>query len=533
MKILITDPITDAGISILEQSSLDVLYLPESSEADIKSVSSDVEGWIIRSGTKIDEHMIHVSKNLRVIGRAGVGVDNIDIQTATRKGIVVMNTPDVNTISAAEHTIALMLSLSRNIHLGHLGLEKGEWHRHRLIGTELRGKTLGIVGLGKIGCEVMQRCRSFGMKIIGYDPFVNEDMFSKNEIEIVELDSLTSRSDYISVHVPLNDNTKDLFNLDRLRSMKPSARIINVARGGIINEEDLSKALRDSEIAGAAIDVFTVEPIDANHPLVGVPNILLSPHLGASTSEAREGVSRSICEQVRDYLLNEKLVNAVNIPIANLSKLNEIKSFLDLSELLGRIQSQIIKGPIKKVFIECQGTADEIKLISLAFLKGVLQEHVPDRINYINAETIAKELGLEVLIRYSSVESNYNNLISSIVTSHGHEYQFDGSVFDDHNPRLVNVLGREMEVLPKGTMLFIENNDVPGVIGSVGTFLGSLNINIAAYLLNRNVEKDNAFAVIRLDNSLNNEDLINLKDFKDIQSVKQINIEYSNKTISF
>jgi D-3-phosphoglycerate dehydrogenase len=371
------------------------------------------------------------------------------------------------------------------------------------------------------------------MKIIGYDPFVNEDMFSKNEIEIVELDSLTSRSDYISVHVPLNDNTKDLFNLDRLRSMKPSARIINVARGGIINEEDLSKALRDSEIAGAAIDVFTVEPIDANHPLVGVPNILLSPHLGASTSEAREGVSRSICEQVRDYLLNEKLVNAVNIPIANLSKLNEIKSFLDLSELLGRIQSQIIKGPIKKVFIECQGTADEIKLISLAFLKGVLQEHVPDRINYINAETIAKELGLEVLMRYSSVESNYNNLISSIVTSHGHEYQFDGSVFDDHNPRLVNVLGREMEVLPKGTMLFIENNDVPGVIGSVGTFLGSLNINIAAYLLNRNVEKDNAFAVIRLDNSLNNEDLINLKDFKDIQSVKQINVEYSNKTISF
>ena len=525
MKILITDPITDAGISILEQGSLEVLYLPEGSEADIKSVSNDVEGWIIRSGTKINEQMINSSKNLQVIGRAGVGIDNIDIRAATRNGIVVMNTPDVNTISAAEHTIALMLSLSRNIHHGHAGLEKGEWNRHRLVGSELRGKTLGIVGLGKIGREVQQRCKSFGMNIIGYDPFVNKEMLNKDEIKVVDLDFLTSKSDYISVHVPLNDNTKNLFNLERLKLMKSTARIINVARGGIINEEDLSKALRDSEIAGAAIDVFMVEPINAEHPLIGAPNILLSPHLGASTSEAKEGVSRSICEQVRDYLLNEKLVNAVNMPISDLSKLNEIKPFLNLSELLGRIQSQVTPGAIKKISIQCQGSANEIKPVLLAFLKGLLEKRIPDRINYINAESIAKELGIKIVLQYSTKESNYNNLISVIVKSHDHQYQFDGSIFDDKNPRLVNILGRKMEVLPKGTMLFIENNDVPGVIGSVGTFLGSLNINIAAYLLNRNGQNNNAFAVIRLDNALSNENLINLENFKDIQSIKQINIE--------
>jgi len=524
MKILVSDPITEAGLSILTEAGLDVIYLPEGSEDEKHKAAVDVDGWIIRSGTQVKADMINSAQNLQVIGRAGVGVDNIDITAATRKGIVVMNTPDVNTISAAEHTVALMLALSRNIPQGHSGLEKGEWNRHRLEGTELRNKTLGIVGLGKIGREVMERCRSFRMNIIGYDPFVNQDMFNEDEIQITDLDTLTESADYITVHVPLNENTKNIFDLDRLKLMKSSARIINVARGGIINEKDLAQALKEDVIAGAAIDVFTAEPIDRSHPLVGVPNILLSPHLGASTTEAKEGVSRAICEQVRDYLLHEKLNNALNMPLSNLSKLKEIQPFLDCAELLGHIESQLVTGPIKKVSMECQGTADEIRPLSLAFLKGLLEPHVPDRINYINAETIAKELGLEVDIHYSNTESNYLNLISVRVTADDIAYRLDGSVFDDQHLRLVNILGREMEVTPRGPMLFVENNDVPGVIGKVGTLLGDLNINIAAYLLNRSGENGKAFAVIRLDKPLDEDGLNTLAGLNELGSVKQIHV---------
>ena len=524
MKVLVSDPITDIGMSILNEAGLDIVYLPDGTPEEKQNAAQDVQGWIIRSGTQITADMIQSAKNLQVIGRAGVGVDNIDFPSATRKGVVVMNTPDVNTISAAEHTVALMLTLSRNIHRGHSELEKGEWNRHQLVGTELRNKTLGIVGLGKIGREVMERCRSFGMNMIGYDPFVSQNMFREDEIKIVDLDTLTQTADYITLHVPLNDQTINLFNYDRLCRMKSSARIINVARGGIINEEDLAKAVSEEKIAGAAIDVFTAEPIDGTHPLVGIPNIVLSPHLGASTKEAKEGVSRAICEQVRDCLLHEKLSNALNMPISDMVKLKEIQPYLGLAEMLGQIQSQIAEGPIDHVSIECYGTADEIKPISLACLKGLLQSRVPERINYINAETIAKELGVEIDLHYSTADSSYVNLISTKVTINDVVYQLDGSVFDDHRPRLVNMLGREMEVTPQGTMLLVENNDVPGVIGNVGTLLGNLNINIAAYLLNRNGENGKAFAVIRVDNPLTKSDLKKLSQIEDIQSVNQIHI---------
>ena len=524
MKVLVSDPITDIGMSILNEAGLDIVYLPDGTPEEKQNAAQDVQGWIIRSGTQITADMIQSAKNLQVIGRAGVGVDNIDFPSATRKGVVVMNTPDVNTISAAEHTVALMLTLSRNIHRGHSELEKGEWNRHQLVGTELQNKTLGIVGLGKIGREVMERCRSFGMNMIVYDPFVSQNMFREDEIKIVDLDTLTETADYITLHVPLNDQTINLFNYDRLCRMKSSARIINVARGGIINEEDLAKAVSEEKIAGAAIDVFTAEPIDGTHPLVGITNIVLSPHLGASTKEAKEGVSRAICEQVRDCLLNEKISNALNMPILDMTKLKKIQPYLGLAEMLGQIQSQIAEGPIDHVSIECYGTADEIKPISLACLKGLLQSRVPERINYINAETIAKELGVEIDLHYSTADSSYVNLISTKVTINDVVYQLDGSVFDDHRPRLVNMLGREMEVTPQGTMLLVENNDVPGVIGNVGTLLGNLNINIAAYLLNRNGENGKAFAVIRVDNPLTKSDLKKLSQIEDIQSVNQIHI---------
>ncbi len=531
MKILISDPIADNGLDILNKSGLDTLYLPEATTEEILRYSKDIHGWIIRSGTIISSDIINQCQNLQVIGRAGVGVDNIDFTSATRKGVIIMNTPDVNTISAAEHTVALILALSRNIHLGHLSLNDGKWNRNELVGSELRNKTLGIIGLGKIGREVMSRCRSFNMNLIGFDPFINQDILSDNEIRITDLDTLTETADYITIHVPLSDKTRDLFNYERLCRMKSDARIINVARGGIINENDLAKILKEEKISGAAIDVFTSEPINKNHPLVGVPNILLSPHLGASTIEAKDGVSRTICEQVRDYLISGKLTNALNMPISNMETLNDIKSLLDLAELLGSIQSQMSIGPIKSISIECQGKINEPKSIALAFVKGLLESIVPERINYINAETIAKELGLTIEFHYSSSESSYLNLISTKVIINNKTIQLDGSVFDDGRPRIVNILGREMEVTPKGAMLFVENKDIPGVIGKVGTMLGNLKINIAAYLLNRDIKNDSAFAVIRVDNSLSDRDLEALLDIEEINSVQQIIIPQANQGI--
>ena len=282
-KILITDPISDNGLKILEDENLEIIYKPSISNDELEALLPTINGWIIRSGTNISKKHIEEAKSLSIIGRAGVGVDNIDINAATSSGVVVMNLPDGNTISAAEHTMSLLSALSRNVHEGHLGLMKGEWNRHHVVGNELKDKTIGIVGLGKIGREVMKRALSYDMNVIGHDPFVNQEMFDPDTIKIVDIDYLTTESDFITVHVPLIDATRDLFDINRLKMMKTSSRIINVARGGIINEKDLSIALNEGIIAGAAIDVFVKEPIENDHPFLSTKNLLITPHLGAFT----------------------------------------------------------------------------------------------------------------------------------------------------------------------------------------------------------------------------------------------------------
>ena len=522
MKILISDPITNKGLSILKDANFDLIELPNASDKDKAEACKDVQGWVIRSGTSVTAQMIESAKKLVVIGRAGVGVDNIDIEAATRRGVVVMNTPDVNTISAAEHTVAIILSLSRNIAEGNSSLKKGQWNRNELVGSELRNKTLGIVGLGKIGQEVLTRCRAFGMNVIGYDPYMNKDKFNPEEIKIVDLDNLTKNSDYITVHVPLNDSTRDLFNYEQLIKMKSNARIVNVARGGIINEVDLARVLNEGKIAGAAIDVFTSEPLEDKNPLLKANNILLTPHLGASTEEAKEGVSLAICEQIRDYIINEKLNNAINMPISDMAKLKEIKFNLDLSELMGNIQGQLNQGSIKRVQVECSGTMDETKPAALAFLKGLLKNRVPDRVNYINAESIAIELGISIEHSFTNDSGPFTNLIRSRVSAELGATRIGGSVFDGNRIRLVNILGYEMEVNPYGTMLFMRNDDVPGVIGSVGYTLGKANINIGAYFLSREMKEGEAFSVVRVDNTLSEKVINDLRSIPHILSVHQL-----------
>jgi len=522
MKILVSDPITENGLSVLKDANFDVVELPDGTPEEIAKASRDIHGWVIRSGTKVTAKMIENAENLNVIARAGVGLDNIDIPVATRRGVVVMNTPDVNTISAAEHTIAIMLTLSRNITTGDLGIKQGEWNRHALVGTELRNKTLGIVGLGKIGREVLTRCRSFGMNILGYDPYISQDLFNVEEVKIVDIDELTAEADYITIHVPLNNSTHDLFDYDRLSSMKSTARIVNVARGGIINEIDLAKALKKGKIAGAAIDVFSSEPVEDRNPLLSAPNIVLTPHLGASTEEAKEAVSMAVCEQVRDYLIYEKLINAVNMPFSNITKLKEIKVNLELAELMGNIQGQLNPGVIKRIQVECSGTMDEAKPAALAFIKGLLTNRIPDRVNYINAESLAVELGISIEHSYTSDSGSYTNLIRTRLSGGSKPTRIAGCVFEGNRIRLVNILGYEMDVNPYGTMLFTRNKDVPGVIGNVGTILGKADVNIGGYLLSREMNEDEAFSVVRVDNPVSNKVLNQLRNLPEIISVEQL-----------
>jgi len=525
-KVLVTDPISDKGLAIITDAGLELIYEPALSPEVLNEVVSDVHGWVIRSGTTITAEHLALAKNLQVIGRAGVGVDNIDIKAATNKGVLVMNMPDGNTISAAEHTMALISTLSRNIQLGHLGLVNGEWNRHALVGNELRGKTLGIVGLGRIGREVIKRAQGFEMKILGYDPYVNQEMFNSEKVKVVDLDELTTESDFISVHVPLTNNTRDLFDAERLATMKPTARIINVARGGIINETDLENALNNGVIAGAALDVFVSEPLGEDHPLVTAKNILITPHLGASTHEAKEGVSLGICEQVRDFLKEEKLSNPINMPILDMSKLKALTPFLDLAEVLGKIQFQLCDGPVKSVSVECFGNIDDAKPVALSFIKGILSESADVRLNFINTGAIAEDRGISFSHSYNSDSDSvsFSNLIMTHVTTQNGTTEVAGSVFGDNHARLVDIKGYEVDVRPEGVMVLIQNKDVPGVIGRVGMILGDAGVNIAEYLLSRSSDSDTAFSIIKIDEKLSDSVLNTLNDMGEILTIKQLQI---------
>ena len=524
-KILVSDPIADKGIEVLENAGFEVIYNPNPSNDELQSYLSDIDAWVIRSGTKISSEELSDTRNLKVIGRAGVGVDNIDIKSATNKGIIVMNMPDGNTISAAEHTMAMMMALSRNIQIGHMTIINGEWSRKTLVGSELKGKILGVIGLGRIGREVIKRALGLEMKIIGYDPFVNEDVFDSENIEIMDLDELTKISDYISLHIPLIESTQYLFDIDRLKMMKESARLINVARGGIVNEKDLSFALNNGIIAGAAIDVFEEEPLDLDNPLIKSQNILLTPHLGASTHEASEGVSFGICRQVKDYLLESKLSNPINMPIQDISQLKQIQSLLDLSETMGKISCQLLdNSPLESVSVECMGDIEDSKPIALSLLIGLIQSMTDINVNFVNIASIAQERGIEFTHSVSSEQSSYSNLVKLKILSKETEIKIEGSASGKNDYRIVNVLDYELDFKPEGNMLFIKNKDVPGVVGKIGVLLSKFDINIGEYLLSRSHPDEFAYSVIKVDSIIKFELIEKLLQNDEIMSINQIKI---------
>ena len=521
-KILITDPISDNGMKILKDKGLEVHYHPESDLNQIKDVIEKIDGWIIRSGTKINQELINHAKELKVIGRAGVGVDNIDIDSATDRGVVVMNVPDGNTISAAEHTMALISALSRNVQLGHLSLLKGEWRRSELVGNELKGKILGVVGLGKIGREVIKRALGYEMEIMGYDPYVNKQLFDSDKMQIVDFEELVRNSDYITVHVPLIESTRGLFDYHTLSKMKPSARIVNVARGGIINESDLARILNEEKIRGAAIDVFENEPVSLDNSLVSAKNILITPHLGASTVEAKEGVSTSICNQVTDFLINDQLTNAINLPLTDMGLLKTLAPYLKLGDVMGSFLSQLVDSPIELLEVEGFGVVNDIKPVMLSLLKGLLKKVTDIRVNYVNVLSIAEERGIGIKFSYNSASVSYSNLINARIKTEVAEYSIEGCVLDEKIIKITKIMGYQIDVSPIGQMLLIQNNDIPGVVGKVGSMLGANNVNIAEFILSRKSSGNKAYSIIKIDESVSEQILEDLSSLDEVIDVKQI-----------
>ncbi len=505
MKILITDPIEQRCVDILTREGFHVDFKPGLPAEEIKQIIHEYAALIVRSGTKVTADIIEKATAMKVIGRAGAGVDNIDSAAASRKGIIVMNTPGGNTLSTAEHTFSMLMALARNIPNAHASLVAGRWDRKKYMGTEVYGKTLGIVGLGKIGREVAIRAQSFGMVTIGYDPVLGADVASKMNVELVSLDEIYRRSDFITVHTPLSDETRGLLNEQTIAKCKKGVRIINCARGGIVDEAALLKALNSGHVAGAALDVFVEEPLK-DFTLAKHPNVIATPHLGASTEEAQEKVAIQIAEQIADALKDRGIVGAVNAAALQAGVPNEIKPYLTLAEKLGSLQAQVMNGKLKELTIEVRGELlhKYSELLKAGVLRGLLSTliQIHETINYINAPVVAQSLGVRVSEKKEADAENYTNLLTISYTTDSEERSFAGTVFGGKYLKIVRLDKYYLEGTPEGTFLYYTNIDRPGMLAKVGTILAEANINIAGLSLGRSGVGERALTVVSVDNPI-------------------------------
>lgn len=527
MKILITDPIEESCVNILKDEGFEVDLKPGLSRDEIKKIINDYVALIVRSGTKVTSDIINEAVNLKIIGRAGVGVDNIDVETATRRGIIVMNTPGGNTISTAEHTMSLILALARNIPQACNDLKAGNWNRKKFMGVELYGKTIGIIGLGRIGREVAIRCKAFGMNVIGYDPVLSADVAAKIGVELVSsLDEIYRRSDFITVHVPLNDETRGMIGREELAGCKRGVRIINCARGGIVDEDALLEALESGQVAGAALDVFSEEPPPKGHPLIQHPRVIVTPHLGAATEEAQEKVAIQIAHQIADALKGRAIVGAVNAEILQLAMNEEIKPYLLLAEKIGLLQAQILKGKVLSVtgiFIG-ELLKNSSRILTSAFLKGMLIYFMSEPVNYINAPVIAKEMGLNVSERTGEGDGNYTHLLKFEVRTDRETRTIAGTVFGNNDIRIVGVDDFHFEFKPEGILLVYSNIDRPGMLASVSSILARSDINIAGLSLGRYGIGQRALTVMSVDNEIPQEVLREISSIDGIFDVKVVKL---------
>lgn len=488
MKVLVSDNLSQIGVEVLKSAGLDVDVNTGLAPDELKKIIGEYDGLVIRSATKVTADLLEAAHKLKIVGRAGIGLDNVDIPAASQKGIVVMNAPDGNATTAAEHAIAMMMSLSRNIPQACRSMKEGKWDKKKFMGREVTGKTFGVIGIGRIGGIAASRAQGLKMKTIAYDPHMPKDMAEKIGVELVSLEELAKRSDYISVHVPLTQETKNLVSTKFLDNMKDDAMFIDCARGGVCDEQALYEALEKGKIAGAALDVFAKEPTTSeNCPLLALDNFVCTPHLGASTNEAQESVALIIAEQVKDYLLKGSVTNAINVPSVSDDVLAQVGPYLQLGEMLGCLHMQIAGGGVNEVNIEYSGELAEFKTspITVAFLKGLFTPILKDAVNYVNAPIIAKDRGIRVVESKSERSDDFVNSLRIRVTTSGGENTLVGTVFGKSEPRLVRLNSFRLEALPSGPMLLVFNIDVPGVIGNLGTTLGKAGVNISRMTVGR------------------------------------------------
>jgi D-3-phosphoglycerate dehydrogenase / 2-oxoglutarate reductase len=525
MKVLISDNISPKCTEILKNAGLEVDIKVGMKPEELKACIGDYQGLIIRSATKVTSEIIDAATSLKVIGRAGSGLDNVDRTAATKKGIVVMNTPGGNTITTAEHTIALMVSLARQVPQATMSIKAGNWEKKKFMGVELFNKTLGIVGIGNIGSQVAKRMQAFAMNVIAFDPFLSEDKAKAMGVEKVDLRELFRRSDFITVHTPLTAETKNLINRETLAIMKPGVRIINCARGGIVSEKDLYDALVEGKVGGAALDVFEKEPPE-NNPLLTLDTVIATPHLGASTKEAQENVAVAVAEQVVDYLVNGTIRNAVNFPSIPADQIARLQPYITLAEKLGGFSSQIFEGGVTEITIEYRGDASKVNTapITIAAIKGFLNPILLETVNFVNAPVIAKERGIEVKEIKSTDEGDYQSMIALRLKAKDKVSSVAGTLFSKKDPRIVFIDDFKVEIVPEGELLFMYNNDKPGVIGNIGTLLGKNDINIARMHFGRETPGGTAISVVSIDAHASPRIIDQIRKLPNIISIKQISL---------
>jgi D-3-phosphoglycerate dehydrogenase len=505
MKILVSDPLDEAGLKIFKDSfTVDVKT--GLTESQLVEIIPEYDALLVRSQTKVTKPIIQAGKKLKIIGRAGVGVDNIDVEEATRCGIIVVNSPEGNTIAAAEHAVALMLSLARNIPRAHASLNSGKWERSKFTGIEVYNKTLGVLGLGKIGSHVAKAALGLGMKVLAHDPFVSAEQAKKIGITLADLETIFKNADFISLHLPLTSETKNFIDAKKINHMKDGVRIINCARGGIINEKDLFDALKSGKIAGAALDVFEQEPLKES-PFFGLDNVILTPHLGAATVEAQLNVAVDVADQVACVLQGGQARAAVNIPSMRPDLIAPVKPYLLLAEKLGKFAGQIVGSAISKIEISYLGEVAqyEVDPLTVTFLKGLLEPIVTDSVNFVNAPIIAKSRGIKVIESKNLEIVDFANLISVEIHTAQEKHSIAGTFFGAFGERIVKIDGFKINTEAAGYLLIIPNIDRPGCIGRVGTFLGSKNINIAGMEVGRESIGGKAVMVLNVDSPVPSE----------------------------
>jgi D-3-phosphoglycerate dehydrogenase len=518
-KVLISDKMDPKAAQIFRERGVEVDEITGKTPDELKAIISQYDGLAIRSSTKVTKDVLDAATNLKVVGRAGIGVDNVDIPAASAKGVVVMNTPFGNSITTAEHAIALMFALARQLPEADASTQAGKWEKNRFMGVELTSKTLGLIGAGNIGSIVADRAHGLRMKVIAYDPFLSPERAVELGIEKVDLDDLLARADFITLHTPLTDQTRNILSRDNLLRTKKGVRIINCARGGLIDEAALKEGLDSGHIAGAALDVFVTEPAKES-PLFGTPNFISTPHLGASTTEAQVNVAIQVAEQMADFLVSGGVTNALNMPSLSAEEAPRLKPYMALAEKLGSLVGQLTHGAIARISIHSEGAAAELnqKPIVSAVLAGFLRTQT-DTVNMVNAPLLAKERGIEVREVRTEREADYHTLLRVSVKTDSGERSVAGTLFGDQAPRLVELFGIKVEADLAGHMLYVVNEDAPGFIGRLGTLLGESGVNIGTFHLGRRSAGGEAVLLLSVDEAVDANLIARVRELAGVKTV--------------